>query len=315
MQLEMLVAAVEEGSLHKAAERVFRTQPAVTMALRKLEDELGAPLFDRTNRGEPALTETGKVFYEYAKRLLNLRNEALAAVADVHGLRRGCVRIGANEITNLYVLPRLIVAFREQYAEIKIDVVRQLSTRLPQELRDRNLDLAILSIVPEEGDFEAKPILRDGLVLIVSPDHWLARRDHVSVRELGAEPFITPKGSSGSRKTLVEVFKRFQTPLNVSIENSSFEAIKKLVAVNAGVAFVPRMCLQEELSRGELVIVPVEGFPHERTLWVVRRRSDAHSHAAQAFFRVIDTLAGQLAREHSAAATGAGDGAASRTVN
>jgi DNA-binding transcriptional LysR family regulator len=299
MQLEMLVAAVEEGSLHKAAERVFRTQPAVTMALRKLEDELGAPLFDRSNRAEATLTETGKVFYEYAKRLLGLRNEALAAVADVHGLRRGSVRIGANEITNLYLLPKLILAFRQQHPDIRIEVARQLSTRLPQELRERNLDLAILSFLPEGGDFEAKPIMRDGLALIVSPEHRFAGRDQVFVPDLGAEAFIVPKGSSGSRRTLVDVFKSFQTPLNVAIENSSFEAIKKLVAVNAGVAFVPRMCLQEELARGELVIVPVEGFPHERTLWVVRRRSDAHSHAAQAFFTIVDSLSEGLAREYS----------------
>src|ERR1043165_8823138 len=110
MPLEMFVAAAEESSLQRAAERVFRTQPAVTIALHKLEEELGAPLFDRSNRSDPCLTETGKLLYEYAQKILGMRDEAVAAVAEVHSLRRGRISIGANESTCLYVLPRYIVA-------------------------------------------------------------------------------------------------------------------------------------------------------------------------------------------------------------
>jgi DNA-binding transcriptional LysR family regulator len=290
MQLEMLVAAVEEGSLHRAAERVFRTQPAVTMAMHKLEEELGAPLFDRSNRTDQALTETGRLMYEYAKRILGVRDEALSAVAETHSLQRGRVRIGANESTSLYLLPKIILSFREQYPAIKVEVTRQPPGRLPRELREGDLDVAILSFVPEASDLEATPIVRDGLVLVVSPDHRLAGRSRIQIRELGSEPVIAPRRSSGSRKALTEAFRRAQTPLNIAVENCSFETIKRLAAVNAGVGFVSRMCLQTELARGELVVLPVEGFNHERTLWAVRRRSHAHSHAAKAFFKLIDSV-------------------------
>src|SRR5215210_2887355 len=121
IQLEMFVAMVEEGSSHKAAERVFRTQPAVSMSLRKLEQEIGAQLFDRSNRNNYALTDTGEVLYEYAKRLLNLREEAATALEQLHSLQSGRIRIGANESTSLYLLPKLILAFREQYPKIKIE--------------------------------------------------------------------------------------------------------------------------------------------------------------------------------------------------
>jgi DNA-binding transcriptional LysR family regulator len=301
MQLEMLVAAVEEKSLHRAAERVFRTQPAVTIALHKLEEELGAPLFDRSNRADHALTETGRLMYEYARRILGMRDEALSAVAEAHSLQRGRIRVGANESTSLYLLPKIILTFREQYPAIRIEVMRQAPGKLPRELREGELDVAILSFAPDARDLEATPVARDGLALVLSPRHPLAGRAKVSLQDLGSEPIIAPRRSSGSRKALTEAFRRAGAPLNIAVENCSFETTKRLAAAGAGVGFVPRMCVQAELARGELVALPVEDFGHERTLWAVRRRSDAHSHAALAFFRLLDALSDRLASDHLAA--------------
>jgi DNA-binding transcriptional LysR family regulator len=301
MQLEMFVAAAEEPSLQRAAERVFRTQPAVTIALHKLEEEVGAPLFDRSSRAGSSLTEAGQLLYEYAQRILGSRDEALAALAEVHSLRRGRVRIGANESTCLYVLPSLVTAFRERFPDIRMEILRQAPAKLPRELRERDLDIAILSFAPEARDLEARPILRDGLVLIANPKHHLASLDRVHIRELGREPLIAPRRSSGSRKALSEAFHRVQVPFNFAVENCSFEAIKKLVSSGAGVGFVPRMCVRGEVERGELIVVPVDGFRHERTLWAVRRRSDAHSTAADAFFSIIEELCDRFSEDRAVA--------------
>jgi DNA-binding transcriptional LysR family regulator len=294
MQLEMFVAMVEEGSFSKAAERVFRTQPALTMAIRKLEQELGAPLFDRSNRNDYALTDSGEVFYEHAKRLLNLRDEGLAALEQLHTFQSGRIRIGANESTSLYLLPQLILEFRELYPKIKIEVSRHLSARLPRELRQRNVDFAILSFLPDETDLEATPIMRDELVFIVSPGHRLAGAERVHVRDLGAESFIGHNVRSPAREKVIETFRRFQTPLNITIEITTIDTIKRFVAMNLGVAFVPLMCVREECERGELIVVPTEGFRHERALWAVRRRTDAHSHAVQAFMGAIESISKRL---------------------
>ena len=296
MQLEMFVAMVEEGSFHKAAERVFRTQPAVSIAIRKLEQELGCQLFDRANRNACVLTDTGEVLYGFAKQLLNLRDEALITLQQLHNLQSGRIRIGANESTGLYLLPRLILAFREQYPKIKIEVFRQLSARLPQELRQRNLDFAILSFLPDANDLEATPMMRDELVLIASPQHALASSERVHIRDLGSANFIAHNARSPSREKVIEAFRRFQTPLNITIEIATIETVKRFVAMNMGLAFVPQMCVQEEVERGELLVIPVEGFRYERTLWAVRRRTDAHSHAAQAFMQVINAMAEKLLR-------------------
>lgn len=294
MQLEMFVAMVEEGSFRKAADRVFRTQPALTMAIRKLEQELGAPLLDRANRNDYALTDSGEVFYEHAKRLLNLRDEGLVALEQLHTLRSGRIRIGANESTSLYLLPQLILEFREQYPRIKIEVTRQLSARLPRELRQRNVDFTILSFLPDETDLEAIPIMRDELVFIVDSGHRLAGAERVHVRDLGAESFIGHNVRSPARDKVIETFRRFQTPLNITIEITTIETIKRFVAMRLGVAFVPLMCVREECERGDLLVVPVEGFRHERTLWAVRRRTDAHSHAVQAFTNVVESISKKL---------------------
>ncbi|HEY7546689.1 MAG TPA: LysR substrate-binding domain-containing protein [Blastocatellia bacterium] len=298
MQLEMFVAMVEEGSAHRAAERVFRTQPAVSMAVRKLEREIGFPLFDRSNRNAYTLTDTGEALFEYAKRILNLRDEAVITLKQLHNLQSGRIRIGANESTSLYLLPQLILSFREQYPKIKVEVSRQSSALLPRELRQRNLDFAILSFLPDDAELEATAIMRDELVLIASPQHWLSERERVHIRELGAESFIAHNVHSPSRDKVVETFRRFQTPLNITVEITTIETIKRFVAMKLGIGFVPLMCVREEVERGELMMIPVDGFRHERTLWAVRRRTDAHSHAAQAFMTVISAMAGRLLKGH-----------------
>ena len=291
MQLEMFVAMVEERNFHKAAERVFRTQPALSMALRKLEQELGAALFDRSSRNDYALTDSGEVLYDYAKRLLNLRDEALTSLRQLHTLQSGRIRIGANESTSLYVLPQLILSFREQYPRIKIEVYRQLSAKLPYEVRQRNLDIAILSFLPEDNDLETTLIMRDQLVLVASPEHHLANEPRVHIRDLGAESFIAHNVHSPARQKVIDTFRKYQTPLNITTEIATMETIKKFVALNIGLGFIPLMCVQEAVERGELVIIPVEGFYHERNLWAVRRKTDTQTHAAQAFMKMIEELA------------------------
>ncbi len=287
MQLEMFVAVVEEGSVHAAAERVFRTQPAVSMAIRKLEDRIGSPLFDRTKRHDYLLTPAGEVLYSYATRLLNLRNEAVAAIESLIKLRQGQLRIGANESTNSYLLPQLTQVFHQRYPNIKIEAVCQHTNGLIRQLKERRLDLALLAYLPEGHELEAQPLLRDEVVLITSPRHHLAARERVHVRELGKESVIVESQPSSVSEKVVEAFSSFETTLNIRVESATIDMIKKMVAKNAGVGFVPLMCVREEIARRELVSLPVEGFQQKRTLWAVRRREGPRSHAAEAFMQVV----------------------------
>ena len=286
-QLEMFVATAEARGVQRAAERVFRTQPAVSMALRKLEEELGAPLFDRSNRGAYVLTPTGELLYASAKRLLSLRDETLVQIRELHSVERGRVRIGANESAGNYLLPRLIGNFRKKYPYIRIDVLRQNTTQLIQDLRGNSVDLALISFMPEEKDIEAFPVMEDELILIASANHPLTRRSDIHVNDLGAESFIAHTVASRSRHRVIEAFRTSETPLNITMEVAMIETIKKLVAMNLGIAFVPEMCVHDELARKELVRIPLHGFEYRRTFWIARRRTESLSHAAKAFMDVV----------------------------
>lgn len=287
MQLEMFVATVEEGSFKNAAQRVYRTQPSVSIAIRKLEQEIGAPLFVRSHRHSYRLTEKGRQLYDFAKRLLRLRDEMIATLTGTDAQPSGRIRIGANESTNLYVLPKLIRTFSGRHPQVKVEIFRQLSAKLPEDLREGTIDFAILSWRPDETEFEAVPVMRDDFVLIVSPQHPLAERRCVHIRDLGGESFTAYNDRSPSWEKVFEAFSRFRTPLNIGIATTSLETIKKLVALNQGVSFVPLMCVQEELKHGALVVVPVEGFCSERTLWLLYRDQPAYAPASQAFIQFL----------------------------
>src|SRR6266508_6509676 len=285
-QLEFFLMVVEQGSFSKAAVRVYRTQPAVSIAIRRLEEEIGAPLFDRSQK-TPTITDAGELVYDYAQRILTLRDRAENVVSELRSLKRGRVRIGANESTSLYILPHLILEYREQHPNVKVEIFRQVSERLPREVLDRNVDFALLAFEPMDSDLESFPILQDELVLILSPDDPLAKRESLKIEELGEQSFVANNVKTASRHKVVEAFEQHHTPLNITLELATIETIKRFVQLKIGLAFVPRMCVAEELERGSLVGVPVEGLTYVRTLWVTHRRGITLSHAAGAFLAIL----------------------------
>ena len=285
-QLEFFVMVVEQGSFSKAAVRVYRTQPAVSIAIKRLEEEIGAPLFDRSQK-TPTLTDAGQLVYDYAQRILFLRDQAQDVVAELRSLQRGRVRIGANESTSLYLLPHLILEYRALHPNVKVEIFRHVSERLPREVLDRNVDFALLAYEPEDNDLESFPILQDELVLIMNPDHPLAKSQSVKIKDLGQESFLAHNVKTASRHKVVEAFTQHHTPLNITLELATVETIKRFVQLKIGLAFVPRMCVEEELERGTLATVPVEGLTYVRTLWATHRRGVTFSHAAAAFLVVL----------------------------
>ncbi|HEX5965011.1 MAG TPA: LysR family transcriptional regulator, partial [Pyrinomonadaceae bacterium] len=127
-QLEYFMRVVQEKSFSKAAARVFRTQPAVSIAIRRLEEEIGLPLLER-NQKVPVLTEAGKVVYDYAQRILGLRDEVGQAIRELQNLKSGRVRVGANESTSLYLLPELVLSYRQRHPDVKVEIFRFVSSR------------------------------------------------------------------------------------------------------------------------------------------------------------------------------------------
>lgn len=301
MQLEMFVAVVEEGSVRGAAERVLRTQPAVSIALSKLEREFEAPLFDRSKRQEYRLTPVGEALYQQAKRMLDLRNETVSTIADIRNLRMGRVRIGANESISLHLLPKLAQAFLAEHPDIRLEVISERSKSLLVDLKDRKLDLALLSFTPEDNELDARFVMQDELVLITSPTHAFATRRWVHLEDLSEESVLVMDVSEPSpwHLKVAEALVQAKAHMHLTVEKAPIETIKKMVAIGLGVSFVPRLSVQEELVRGELAVVEVKGFHSERSVWLVRRRA-VQSHAAKAFGRTVLAFGDQLRERVSA---------------
>jgi len=287
-QLETFLAVAREGSFSRAARRLYRTQPAISQAVRKLETELGEPLFDRASR-EGRLTDAGKVLEEYAQRLLNMRGEALSALGELRQLHKGRLGVAANELTCLYLLP-VLHQFRRVSPMIRITVLRSLASRITDQLLNHEAELGVLTFRPDEALFRSVVAYRDELCFVVPPGHPLARNPVVHIRQLGAEYFVAHHVPSPYRDRVLQTFARKKVPLHMDVEMPTTEAIKKFVAMGNGVALIPSICVEAEVARGELVRIPVPELAFERKLRLVWRKNASLSHAARAFLQVAESF-------------------------
>jgi DNA-binding transcriptional LysR family regulator len=285
-QLEALITIAQEHSFSRAAEHMARTQPAISIAIKKLEEEIGVSLLDRS-RKNVALTDAGEIMFEYAQKIVNLRTEAVSAIKELRQLHHGKVTIGANESTSLYLLPRIILAYRQQYPRIKLEVFRVFSEQLPRLVKEHRLDFALQAYDPQDSQLETSPILEDELVLVMNPTHRLARKKKVTVQELGHESFLAHNVKSPARDKVVQFFRDHEVPLNISIELATIETIKRFVEMGMGLAIVPRLCVEEEIQSGQLVTVPIQGLHIRRTLRVIYLRDRVLSQAAAAFLKLV----------------------------
>jgi DNA-binding transcriptional LysR family regulator len=287
-QLEVFLAVAREGKFSRAAEKLHRTQSAVSQSVHKLEADIGEPLFDRSSR-DGLLTDAGRVLQEYAGRLLNLRDDATGALAELRELQRGKLALAANEFTALYLLP-VLAEFRRLHPMIRIMVQRSLGSHIPGDVLRHNSELGVLTYDPEEPQLHSIVVYLDELIFVVPPTHPLAAEAQVSIRQLGAESFVAHIVSSPYREKVIQAFKRHKTPLHMDIELPTLQAIKRFVAMGNGVALLPEISVENELARGELVRIPVRELRLHRKLRVVYRKAASISHAARAFLKVAEAV-------------------------
>ncbi len=288
-QLETFLAVAEERSFSRAAARLHRTQPAVSQVVRKLEESVGEKLFDRAAR-DGSLTAAGALLRDYAVRLMALRREASSALDELKSLERGRLHLAANEYTSTYLLPA-IDAFRREYPHISVTVQRMLASHIPDELNLRTFEMGVISFRPDPVQFRTIAVYGDSLTFIVSPSHAFAGAGRISINQLGDEDFIAHNVASPLRRKVIETFQRHRTPLNMSIELPTIEAIKRFVAMGNGVALVPHITVARELDTGELVAVAVPELEMKRILRLVHRRQGTLSYAATAFLKTVRALA------------------------
>ena len=283
--LKVFAAVAAEKSFSRAAERLQRTQPAVSLAVQRLEAELGEKLIERSST-PPMLTDAGRIVLEFARRFENLESELQNSLAELRDNSAGRLVIGANESTTLYLL-RHIEQYRRLYPKVKVQVRRSLSSKIPSQLIEGDLELGVISYDPDDERLASTVIYTDHLAFVVSPLHRLGRAQSVSIAELGMETFIAHNVLSPYREVVLREFQRHKVPLNMDVEMPTVETIRKLVQRNEGVAFLPKMCVEQELEQGTLREVRVEELSVERKILLVSPARRALSHAAKAFLAVV----------------------------
>jgi len=283
--LHVFLTIATEKSFSRAAERLLRTQPAISLALQRLELELGEKLIDRSAK-DLVLTDAGQTVLEYARRFENLRQELENSLAELRDNSAGRLAIGANESTTLYLLGH-IARYRRLYPKVKVQVRRSLSSKIPAELIDGNLELGVISYDPGDARLVSTALYTDSLVFVVSPKHPFAKRKTTSIADLGGETFIAHNVVSPYRDVVLREFQRHKVPLNMEVEMPTVETIRRMVEDNQGVAFLPRMCVENDLAQRKLCEVRVKELHVERKIRLVYPSRRALCHAARAFLEVV----------------------------
>ncbi len=289
MQLEMLVAVVKQGSVSKAASHVYRTQPAVSGALKKLAEELGEPLFLNSSRAGTTLSEAGTLLYEYAVKILALRDEAALAAQELAASRRGCLRVGADDATALHYLPSLAERFIRLYPKAKLELIVDTPAALSSALAAKKLDVALLPEEIHEPNMVTHLAVEEDMVLITSPDRLATGA--VNLRDITHDSIIIQKSAKWLRAALEEAFAQIGAEPYLSVETDSVEMIKRLVSRSLGVGLVPRMCVERECAAGTLSCTLLADLRLYRKVWVTRRSDNGASQVCRNFVQMMAAAA------------------------
>ena len=287
-QLETFLEVARHASFSRAAEKRFRTQPAISSQIRALEDEIGAKLFDRSG-GKVSLTAPGKAFLKYAEQAIEAKRAALTSVAEMERVPRGEIVVAANEASCLHVLPEVFAEFKKQYPKVSVSILRSESAGVLEAVIDNTADFGVVAVPIADKRLTVVLIHRDELVAIMPPRHPLARLKQVTVEDIARYPLLVPKVGR-TRDAMEALFDERRLKMNISMELDSSELLKRFVAADVGVGFIGRSTTGDDVKAGLLVALPIAEVNIRRDLGLVFRKDKALSRAALAFIDIAVKL-------------------------
>ena len=283
-QLETFIDVARLSSFSRAAEKRFRTQPAISSQIRSLEEEVGARLLDRSG-GKVSLTASGKLFLKFAEDTLDVRKAVVTAIAETERVPRGEIVVGANEGTCLHILPEVFAHFKKQYPDVSVNIRRADYAKVLESVIDNSVDFGVVSLPITDTRLTAVPIHRDELVLIVPPRHPLAKLKSAAAADIAQYPLVMPKVGH-TRDALDELFHQKKLKPRYAMEVDSSELLKRFVAADVGIGFIARSHVQEDVQARVLATVPLAEAQIRRDLALVFRKDKALSRAALAFIDI-----------------------------
>jgi DNA-binding transcriptional LysR family regulator len=284
-QLASFLEVAKLQSFSRAAEKIYRTQPAISAQVRLLEQECGEKLFDRSGK-KVMLTPAGEILRRYAEKILGLQKEALQAIAELNQTPRGKLYIGANEATCLYVLPKTFAHFKQLYPLVQISIYRNFSHKIVQKVQEGAVDLGIVTLPQSAPNMEIIPVFKDEVQAVVPKTHPLAKNRTVTVEELAHFPMILPK-TGHTRVVIDRLLREQRDKLQISMELASVETQKKFVGAGLGISLISRSYAQAEVAAGVLRLIPLAGQKLYRELGLIYRRDRYLSLPAKVFIDVV----------------------------
>lgn len=287
-QLETFLEVARLSSFSRAAERRFRTQPAISSQIRALEEEVGAKLLDRSG-GKVSVTAAGKLFQKWAEDSLVSRKSLLTAIAEAEHVPRGEIVVGANEGTCLHILPEVFADFKKQYPTVSVNIKRADYARILESVLDNSVDFGVVSLPVTDNRLTAVLIHRDELAIIAPPQHALAKSTSAALADVTTYPLLLPKAGH-TRDALEELFRERKLKPHYSMELDSSELLKRFVAADVGVGFIARSNVEEDVRAGALSVIAISDAQIKRDLALVFRKDKALSRAALAFIDIAVKL-------------------------
>ena len=295
-QLETFLEVARLCSFSRAAEKRFRTQPAISSQIRALEEEVGARLLDRSG-GKVSITASGKIFQKWAEETLDARKAVVTAIAEAERVPRGEIVVGANEGTCLHILPEVFAQFKKQYPTVAVSIKRADYARILESVIDNSVDFGVVSLPVTDNRLTVVLIHRDDLVIIASPSHVLASMKSASVVEAAKFPLLVPKAGH-TRDALENLFYERKLKPHYSMELDSSELLKRFVEADVGVGFIARSNAEEDVRAGTLAVIDIADAQIRRDLALVFRKDKALSRAALAFIDIAVKLKPAVAAVH-----------------
>jgi len=287
-QLETFLEVARHSSFSRAAERRFRTQPAISSQIRALEEEVGARLFDRSG-GKVALTAAGKVFQQYAEQTIEARKSMVVTLAELERVPRGEIVVGANEGTCLHILPEVFSEFKKLYPDVAVQISRLERAKILESIIDNSVDFGVVSTPVDDKRLTVVNIHRDELVIIAGRRHPLGQLQRATVADVARFPLLLPKVGR-TRDALENLFHERRLKPKVSMELDSSELLKRFVAADVGIGFIARSNVMEDVKAGVLAALELSDASIRRDLALVFRKDKALSRAALAFIDVAVRL-------------------------
>ena len=272
-QVHIFNIAAKTLSITQTAKKMHLSQPSVSIQIKDLEDALHVRLFERINR-KITLTDAGKVFFEYSEKLLNLIEEVNAVMNEFSTGDVGKLVLGASSTVGIYVLPRHLGEFKDLYPKAEIALMVQNRQEALEHCIAGEMDFAFIQDPPKHPDLVSEFFMKDELVVVCSPKHHWANREHLTMKMLTSEPvpIILREKGSGTRDLIEYVLKRYGIERKVTMELSSSEGIKRAVEANLGVAVLSRNVIGEEVKSRRLVSLPIRELNTKRDFYLVRNK-------------------------------------------